>query len=1259
MDSISILSLNCQGLGNVQKRRDVFHYWREKKFDILCLQDTHFEKKLEKYITSEWGYQAYFASNNSISRGVAILFNNTFEFKIKKVIRDIYGNYIFITVEMKGEDYLIANIYGPNRDNPEFYERLNTIIKNFSCANIILTGDWNLVLDPSKDYENYKTVNNLKAQEKLLQIINDLNLCDIWREMNPECRRFTWRRARPQQQSRLDYFIISDNIIEKVNEADIVYGYRTDHSGITLKLQFNKNKFKRNNFWKFNTSLLKDKNYLDEINTVIDDVLLEYAALPYDRQNLLNIKKNELEFMISEDLLLDFILMKARTKTISYASNKKKKENEQERKLEEEIDLLEKILDRNEHDNTLLQNKSEELKMLREKRIEGVMIRSKARWVQDGEKVSKYFCSLEKRHYISKTMTKLIGKNGEEIKENNLILETVKQFYESLYEDRKTTECMLEDVVENLPCLNEFESNKLEGEITYDEVCYIVKNMKNMKSPGTDGFNIEFYKAFWGRLGHLVVRALNTSYHVGNLTSTQRQGIITCIPKGDKPKEYVKNWRPISLLNVLYKIGSGCIANRIKGVLPSLINEDQTGFISGRYIGDNIRLIYDLINYLDMKNKPGLLLNIDFEKAFDSLDWNFMHQVLKTFGFGEDIRRWIKLFYTDINSTVLVNGCASSWFKIKRGCRQGDPISPYLFVICAEVLALMIRECKDIKGLVVNGIEHKISQYADDTEFTLDENEKSFEACFNVLEYFGKISGLKVNTDKTSAMWLGSLKNSPKQFMPHLNIAWNPPHMRVLGILLTNSLKECLKLNYDEKFYEVKKLMQAWLKRNITPLGRIMVLKSLILSKLIHLWLLLPRPPENRISELQAMCFKFVWNNKPDKISRKTSVKAVTNGGLGLPDVKTLITALKLTWIRKYKNSSHKWKSIVTEGFTQISQLEIYGPEITNKYVGGNVFWTEVFNAYREFFYKVEIRRLDEILAIPLCFNKNILFGRRPVNKNRWIEQGVCYIGDFIKEEGNFYNAEEFNEKYNVEVDYITYNGIKMAIKKYIRTYGLTIINNKRLLINPQLKKLYSVTKGSKEYYNILLENNCEPKCIKTWESKLSYDVNWKLCFKKIQKCQEVNMKWFKIRIVHRILGTNVILKGMGITPTDLCNFCKKEKDSIVHIFWHCETVKKFWTAVEKWITESCEHTHNLRFSERYIVFNIEPALETDCVIDYIVDLAKKYIYSCKYINTRPILDVFKKKIIWNYKIVRYNAIVSQNLNEFDNTWHFYEPLLA
>ena len=139
--------------------------------------------------------------------------------------------------------------------------------------------------------------------------------------------------------------------------------------------------------------------------------------------------------------------------------------------------------------------------------------------------------------------------------------------------------------------------NKLEGELTEKEILAALKKMKNNKSPGTYGFTSEFFKFFYNDIIVFIKRALNEGYTEEKLSISQRQGLITCIPKGDKPKQFLKNWRPITLLNVIYKIASACIAERIKTALTELISEDQTGFISGRYIGENTRLIYDMHLY--------------------------------------------------------------------------------------------------------------------------------------------------------------------------------------------------------------------------------------------------------------------------------------------------------------------------------------------------------------------------------------------------------------------------------------------------------------------------------------------------------------------------------------------------------------------------------------------------------------------------------------------------------------------------------------
>ena len=202
----------------------------------------------------------------------------------------------------------------------------------------------------------------------------------------------------------------------------------------------------------------------------------------------------------------------------------------------------------------------------------------------------------------------------------------VEKYYKTLFSqiDDELYQCNLSDemIGLNYDILDETDKISLEGKISYEEASKTLLSMSNNKSPGSDGFTAEFFKLFWKNIGHFVIRSLNYGYDTGELSNTQKQGIITCIPKEGKPRQYLKNWRPISLLNVVYKIASGCIAKRLKSCIHKLISSDQTGFVPGRYIGENTRLVYDLMQYTEENNIPGILLMIDFEKAFDSVSWN-------------------------------------------------------------------------------------------------------------------------------------------------------------------------------------------------------------------------------------------------------------------------------------------------------------------------------------------------------------------------------------------------------------------------------------------------------------------------------------------------------------------------------------------------------------------------------------------------------------------------------------------------------------
>ena len=248
--------------------------------------------------------------------------------------------------------------------------------------------------------------------------------------------------------------------------------------------------------------------------------------------------------------------------------------------------------------------------------------------------------------------------------------------------------------------LTPLQAQRCEGFLTTDECFVALKAMPKNKTPGLDGLPAEFYISFWDLFGHDLVDVLNSCFVTRTLSKTQRAGLITLLFKKDDPLE-MGNWRPITLLCVDYKIMSKALANHLLSVIQFLISPDQTCGIPGRFIGDNIRLIHDIVEYANDNNLPGAILSLDQEKAFDRVDWGYMLRVLSTMGFGESFCSWVQLMYHGANSSVIINGFVSDAFPVSRGVRQGCLLPPLLYVLVAETLACAVRADQMITGFPI------------------------------------------------------------------------------------------------------------------------------------------------------------------------------------------------------------------------------------------------------------------------------------------------------------------------------------------------------------------------------------------------------------------------------------------------------------------------------------------------------------------------------------------------------------------------------
>ena len=262
----------------------------------------------------------------------------------------------------------------------------------------------------------------------------------------------------------------------------------------------------------------------------------------------------------------------------------------------------------------------------------------------------------------------------------------------------------------------------LEKPITEDELSKALYKMSNDRSPGSTGFTAGFFKFFYPDLEAFLWRSFKHSLSTNSLTVTQREAIITLIPKANGQNHVVKGWRPISLLNVQYKMLSSVVSERLKSVAQSLISPDQTAYLKGRYIGENTRLLYDIIHHFNTQKLDRANLAIDFEDAFNSLNWKYTKCVFRSVGFGEQFMKLFEMLYTnhDNFSRIMLNGHLGEKIMQNRDFRQGDPSSGLIFIPAVEILANFLRK-SGFRGVkLTNESEAKISQYADDTIIFLE-----------------------------------------------------------------------------------------------------------------------------------------------------------------------------------------------------------------------------------------------------------------------------------------------------------------------------------------------------------------------------------------------------------------------------------------------------------------------------------------------------------------------------------------------------------
>ena len=579
----------------------------------------------------------FFSHGTNHSKGVMILINPSLQCKIERRITDKNGRFIILKLSFDEQSIVLVNIYAPNdaQQQLEFFSKLNQLLNEFTEEKLIIAGDFNCALSPKDKMGGKHVTRKAPVIKQIETLCASHNLRDIWRNLNPELSRFTWRNKSLKIQCRLDYFLISEELCNLTKTCDIVLAPESDHSAISIHIQSDISAQKKGpGFWKFNTALLEDESYIAALRENIPSFKAKYADLT------------------DSGLKWDLIKMEIRGFTVKYSKRKAKIARDKESALQERINILQAQAEKHPHNRNIileLQAERARLKKIMAYKTKGAILRSKVRWHEQGERNTNYFYGLERRGYNNKTVTRLKISENKFTSNQFEILEKERLFYESLYKSKNLNPEIFKDSVffnqENISPLSDEKRTSCEGKITVNECFNALKDFQSRKTPGTDGFPAEFYRFFWSEISKEMTESFNHAFQSGTLSITQRRGIISLIPKKFKDNTILENLRPISLLNVDYKILTKAIAKRVEKVLPDIINVDQTGYVKGRYIGENIRLIQDVLHYTSLTNEKGIAIFLDFKKAFDMIEWTYLDAALELFNFGPDIMSWVKIVY--------------------------------------------------------------------------------------------------------------------------------------------------------------------------------------------------------------------------------------------------------------------------------------------------------------------------------------------------------------------------------------------------------------------------------------------------------------------------------------------------------------------------------------------------------------------------------------------------------------------------------------
>ena len=1230
--SLSIGTLNARGFRAKNKRKAVMRQAMDN-CDLLLLQDTHMDVNLAETTQKEFKGSWAFNNRRNDSGGVAI-YNNE---KVGRLLTDDTDDYndkngslIGRTLKINDIKLYIISAYAPccgkstqvQATNLAFLKELERLIihKKAKGMEVIVTGDLNFIRDAFLDADGGDP-KVYKGQLDWIQHMEDeLGMIDAMRFLRPDERMFTWSRTGCFR--RLDYILCSKNLLEKTAYTTIIPVPSSDHRLIGIKIIIGKDT-SGPGIWRHNDKSLSDDEYKKAITDCINEV-----------------KGQKFSTITAQ---WEYCKFKIRETAIEFGKKRARAQRQEKKRLE---GAYSRALE-NDNDQDEIAELRRHLHKVYEEEDDVIRFRAGLQNIEQGEKITPFFFRTIEQNRKESNITSLkTDKYPRGTVTKKETMGELEEHFTKVFADQGKDREIPSQWFDGIKKVPEELCKSLDENIKLNDITNaLFKLMKEGKSPGNDGLTTTFYRAFWSEISDLVMGSLKEGWERGKFSDSQRQSVIRMIEKKGKSKEKVNGWRPISLMNVDIKLLAKVLAERLKLVCKEIIGEEQLAYIEGNDVHEGHLLLNKVLESARAKKLSGLMCCIDFKGAFDSVRHKLIYTTLEKMGLGENFINMLKSLYNENKSAVLNYGTTSNWIQLERSCRQGDPVSAYLFILIMEVLINSLKKLKF--GMKIGSLSLWSTAFADDLTLLLSNNQELTEA-LAIFEAFKHISGLEINYEKSEVMEL-NYSYDTSIGIPRVE------KVKVTGIWFSLDYKVMLALNWDDVCKKVAGKLNMWKGRNLSEMGKSTVVNAQISPIVLYVSTVVQMPPETD-KTLSKMIYRFIGNGS-EKESRALLCKRKENGGLGIPNWRARSRSAMALWTVKASQSKKPWTQLFSEsGIDWNSSSALTTVRSTHGVEGfAGQCITEWYRS------AALLPASDTAFIWPYINQQSVSAMLRKKCPNLTFEQATISLPttlNFIERAQIKSSMEDAKKCLQRQCNFIAYEGRKSLQKDLnclkwskpvynskgeLRPIGMGKLKDHQEWLNIKLTgKTPNALCSLKSIYWLHIDNIIPPS--HPFRNKIEAEhgiIGWDR-LDKLKISTYSRQQAFHWRSTHGKLYANKQFHGMGIKQNSKCTYCAEESQTINHLYLNCDTTKQLFACFEN------QYKLVEKLTELEKLIGVDPGVDRPKLILKKLGILRRIIYQSNHKDEKPrwnsFLDLVEKVYTYEYAIADRNGKILQHL---------------